>query len=318
METNNIYTWGMKKPKDTYIIKIVQEDGTILYPAYISWDDVKTTEAVNYFSNLYRNNWIVETIIDDGLLWAQEIKSWDSVKRYIIENESNDNVWKLLKDLDKLWAWTWFIDLMRKDLQVEDNKKLLLAYLDLAWFSENEKEKIKLALDVCIKAHEWQTQKRPQDLEWLDSIPYSNHPIVVALIAVRDLKMSASEIQACLLHDVIEDTEVKEKELKEMFSDEVINMVLDCSRNENETREQFIDRMKWLKWNSKIIKCLDRFHNIIRAFSINDPKYILRIINETKEVYLPAFENLEELKPIKTLFFDLLEELEKYYELLTK
>jgi hypothetical protein len=91
-------------------------------------------------------------------------------------------------------------------------------------------------------------------------------------------------------------------------------MVQDCSRNENETREQFMSKMKWLKWSSKIIKCLDRFHNIIRAFSIKDPKYISRIINETKEVYLPAFESLKELEPIKTLFFDLLEELEKYHE----
>lgn len=318
METNNTYTWGMEKPKITYIIKVVQQDGTTIYPAYISWDDSKVIEAVDYYSNIYRNNWTVETIIDDNLLWAREIVSWESIKKSIYENENNDKVWKLLKDLDKLWVWPWFIDLMRKDLQVEDNKKLLLAYLDVTWFSDNEKEKIKRALDVCIKAHEWQSQKRPQDLEWLDNIPYSNHPIVVALIALRDLKMNANEIQACLLHDVIEDTEIKENKLREMFSDEVMSMVLDCSRDENETREQFMDRMKWLKWSSKVIKCLDRFHNIIRAFSIKDPKYILRIINETKEVYLPAFENLKELDPIKTLFFDLLEELEKYYELLTK
>lgn len=314
METNNNYTEVMGSPKVTYIIKVVQNDGTIIYPAYISGDDSKVSEAVDYYSSIYRNNWNVETIIDDAILWAQNIASWDSVKKSIIESENDDNVWKLLRNLDQLWVWTWFIDLMRKDLQVEDNKKLLLAYLDVSWFSENEKEKIKLAMNTCIKSHEWQTQKRPQDLEWLDNIPYSNHPIVVALIALRDLKMSAEEIQGCLLHDVVEDTETKENELRKIFSDEVIDMVLDCSRNEDETREQFMNRMKWLKWSSKVIKCLDRFHNIIRAFSINDPKYISKIINETKEVYLPAFESFEELKPIKTLFFDLLEELEKYYE----
>lgn len=201
---------------------------------------------------------------------------------------------------------------MKKDLQIEDNKKLLLAYLDVSWFSEDEKQKIRLALDICIKAHEWQTQKRPQDLEWLDNIPYSNHPIVVALIALRDLKMTAEEIQACLLHDVIEDTKIKKNELKEIFSDEVINMIIDCSRDENETREQFMNRMKRLTGKSKIIKCLDRFHNIIRAFSIKDPKYISRIIIETKEVYLPSFENIKDLEPIKILFFDLLEGLERY------
>jgi (p)ppGpp synthase/HD superfamily hydrolase len=56
--------------------------------------------------------------------------------------------------------------------------------------------------------------------------------------------MSAEEIQACLLHDVIEDTEFEKEKLEEHFSEEVINMVQDCSRNENETREQFMSKMK--------------------------------------------------------------------------
>ncbi|MDP2090782.1 MAG: HD domain-containing protein [Candidatus Gracilibacteria bacterium] len=314
METINKNTEGMKKPNITYIIKVVQNDGTTIYPVYISGDDSKVAEAVDYFSNLYRNDGIVETVIDDTLLNSQELVSWESIKKSIFENTNSDNVGKLLKDLDKLGVGAWFIDLMRKDLQVEDNKKLLLTYLDVSGFSEDEKEKIKLAVDICLEAHEGQTQKRPQDLDGLDDIPYSNHPIVVALIGIRDLKMSAEEIQACLLHDVIEDTEFEKEKLEEHFSEEVINMVQDCSRNENETREQFMSRMKGLKGGSKIIKCLDRFHNIIRAFSIKDPKYISRIINETKEVYLPAFESLKELEPIKTLFFDLLEELEKYHE----
>jgi hypothetical protein len=54
-------------------------------------------------------------------------------------------------------------------------------------------------------------------------------------------------------------------------------------------------------------------HNIIRAFSINDPKYINRIILETREVYLPAFEKMEELRPVRDLFYDLSLELEEYY-----
>jgi hypothetical protein len=36
METINKNTEGMKKPNITYIIKVVQNDGTTIYPVYIS------------------------------------------------------------------------------------------------------------------------------------------------------------------------------------------------------------------------------------------------------------------------------------------
>jgi hypothetical protein len=55
---------------------------------------------------------------------------------------------------------------------------------------------------------------------------------------------------------------------------------------------------------------------MIRAFTISDADYIERYLAEIMEVYLPAFENMVELEPVRALFFDVLEELEKYLELL--
>lgn len=316
---------NIKTQQDIYIIKVQLNDGTVIYPAYISWNDIdlkqKLKSAINLFSSRYRNEWIVETIIDENILNTQEIKSFDTVINELFENENNDKVWKLLKELDELWIWAWFIDIMRKDLQVDDNKKLLETYLELSEFTQEEKERILLAMKIAIEAHKWDVQKRPQDDEWLDNIPYSNHPIQVAIIALRDLKMSAEEIEACLLHDVVEDTEIelnwatlKIWELEWSFSENTINMILDCTRKEWESREEFMEKMKLLIWKSKVIKCLDRLHNMVRAFSIKDSRYISRYLNETKEVYLPAFENMEELEPVKNFFFDVLEELELYYE----
>jgi len=327
METLNTSYEDMNNKKDTYIIKVQLNDGTIIYPAYISWNDIdfksKIENASELFSSRYRWKWIIETITDENILNSQDIKSWDTVKNEILENKNNDKVWKLLKDLDNLWVWSWFIDLMKKDLQVEDNIKLLKAYLNLSEFTEENKEKTLLAMQIAIEAHKWQVQKRKKNKEWLDNIPYSNHPIQVALFALKDLKMSAEEVQASLLHDVVEDTDIelnwttlKTWSIEWTFSENTINMILDCSRKDWESREEFMDKMKSLEWSSKVIKCLDRLHNMIRAFSIKDPKYINRYLIETKEVYLPAFERMEELKPIQNLFYDVLEELEKYYDIL--
>lgn len=310
---------------DKYIIKVILNNWSIIYPAYVLWDDLdfksKLKDATELFASRYKNEWFVETIIDENIENSQEIKSWDYVKKEIFENESNDKVSKLLKELDALWVSPWFLDVMRKDLQVEDNIKLLQTYLGLSEYSKEEKEKTLLAMEIAIEAHKWDSQQRPQDTDGLDNIPYSNHPIQVALLAIRDLKMSAEEVQASLLHDVIEDTDIEQNwttlktwEVEWTFSENTIHMVLDCSRETWESREEFMERMKLLKWRSKIIKCLDRFHNMIRAFSIKDPKYIKRCLSETKEVYLPAFETMDELKPIRKFFYDVLEELEWYYE----
>jgi hypothetical protein len=62
------------------------------------------------------------------------------------------------------------------------------------------------------------------------------------------------------------------------------------------------------------LKSIDRLHNIIRAFTINDPKYISRVIDETKLVYLEEFDKNPRLYKLQYMFFDLLEELEKYLE----
>lgn len=318
MEKLNSSYESEQKTNNKYIIAVKLEDLSTIYPTYVSDKDInfkeKLKDATDLFASRYRNKWVVETIIDENIIKSNNINSWDSVKKEILENESNDKVWNLLKELNNLWVSPWFIDVMRKDLQVEDNIKFLETYLELSDFSESDKKQTLLAMEIAIKAHEWQVQKRKKDKEWLDNIPYSNHPIQVAVMAIRDLKMSAEEVQASLLHDVVEDTKTKENKLREIFSDEVIDMVLDCSKNESETREEFMERMKLLKWSSKVIKCLDRLHNMIRAFSVKDPTYINRCLVETKEVYLPAFEKIKELKPLKIFFFEVLEELEKYYE----
>ncbi len=74
--------------------------------------------------------------------------------------------------------------------------------------------------------------------------------------------------------------------------------------------------MKTIDKDSKIIKCIDRYHNLIRAFSIKDVDYLDRYIDETQNVYVDGFENIEELRPLQIDFYDTLDELKKYRDIL--
>jgi len=316
-----------KKTMNTFIISIKFKDGSSKLVTYVPdnipyWEE-QLKDAITFFSNQYKDQWFVETLLDD-IIMNDTIPHWNTIKKDILKNETNDQVSKWLTNLQNIGTPSWLIETIRKDLQVSDNKKLLENYVSIADWNEQEKEETLLAMQIAIQAHEGQTQKRKKDSEWLDSIPYSNHPIQVANMALRDLKMSPEVVQACLLHDVVEDTEIeldgntlKSWELQGTFSHNTIQMMLDCTKKKDEPREEFMEKMKALEWDAKIIKCIDRLHNIIRSFGIKDAPYIARYLKETKAVYLPAFETIEALKPLKILFFDLLSEMEKYSEKIT-
>ena len=50
--------------------------------------------------------------------------------------------------------------------------------------------------------------------------PYITHPVAVASL-LADMRLDHETLMAALLHDVIEDTEIKEEELAEMFGSTV-------------------------------------------------------------------------------------------------
>ena len=54
--------------------------------------------------------------------------------------------------------------------------------------------------------------------------PYIIHPVEVAKILV-DLKVDTHTLIAAFLHDILEDTDTKPEEIKELFGDDVLNLV---------------------------------------------------------------------------------------------
>src|SRR6516225_1044115 len=75
---------------------------------------------------------------------------------------------------------------------------------------------IKKAYVYSAKVHQGQIRKSGE--------PYLVHPLEVAGL-LADLKLDEASIVAGLLHDTIEDTLAKPEEIKELFGDEVLDLV---------------------------------------------------------------------------------------------
>ena len=75
---------------------------------------------------------------------------------------------------------------------------------------------IEKAYEVAREAHKDQKRKSGE--------PYIIHPLCVAII-LAELELDMESIAAGLLHDVIEDTAISEKELEKTFGSEIVHLV---------------------------------------------------------------------------------------------
>ncbi len=130
--------------------------------------------------------------------------------------------------------------------------------------------------------------------------PYISHPIAVAEICA-DWKLDAQAIMAALLHDVMEDQDVKKEELIERFGAPVASLVDGLSKLEKIEFQSQIEaqaenfRKMLLAMASDVrvilIKLADRLHNM-RTLDVMAPDKKRRIASETMEVYVPIAHRL--------------------------
>ncbi|MBR0331391.1 MAG: bifunctional (p)ppGpp synthetase/guanosine-3',5'-bis(diphosphate) 3'-pyrophosphohydrolase, partial [Alistipes sp.] len=122
---------------------------------------------------------------------------------------------------------------------------------------------LKRAYDFAEKAHEGQFRKSGER--------YFNHPVAVAIILIK-LGMDSDTITAAFLHDVVEDTEFTEDDIREKFGKDVAMLVAGVTKLkkiQNATREetQAENIRKMLLAMAEdirviIIKLADRLHNM--------------------------------------------------------
>ena len=125
--------------------------------------------------------------------------------------------------------------------------------------------------------------------------PILSHPLSVA-IYLSDLSMDIETVTAALLHDLIEDTDITYKNIKDSFGTDVANIVdgvtkLDRIRYNTKEEAKADAIRKMVVAMSKdirvlILKLADRLHNIETLEHLNDWKQE-KIANETLYVYAP-------------------------------
>jgi GTP pyrophosphokinase len=136
--------------------------------------------------------------------------------------------------------------------------------------------------------------------------PYIIHPLDAAL-TVADLNLDGAAIAAALLHDVVEDCDVKPEEIAKRFGDDVarlvegvtklnkLNLLLPDEPSWDEAVQADNLRKMFLAMADDIrvviIKLADRLHNL-RTLEHLAPEKQKRIARETMELYAPLAQRL--------------------------
>jgi len=158
---------------------------------------------------------------------------------------------------------------------------------------------IEKAYQTAYQAHKDQTRKSGE--------PYIVHPLCVAII-LSDLEMDMETIAGGLLHDVVEDTDLTDADLREKFGDDVAILVDGVTKLQKlqfmGADGQSLDRQEMQAENLRkmflamakdirviLIKLADRLHNM-RTLKYQKPESQERIAKETLEIYAPIADRL--------------------------
>ncbi len=168
------------------------------------------------------------------------------------------------------------------------------------------------AVDMCVRFHEGQFRKSGE--------PYAIHPILVCALTAH-MGGDESMLIAALLHDVVEDTECSEDDLKYEFNEEVAHLVRGLTKivaiRENELASSSSNEklaasaMTFRKMllvsiedvRVLVIKLCDRLHNMLTISALRPDKQ-KRIAEETLMVYAPIAHRLG-ISTLKNLLEDM-------------
>ncbi len=129
---------------------------------------------------------------------------------------------------------------------------------------------------------------------------FVNHPIEVALI-LAELHMDTATLKAALLHDTVEDSEASIDEVRELFGDEVAELVDGVTKlgkiefesmseaQSNNLRKMLIAMAKDIR--VILIKLADRLHNMRTLAALPEARRIEKA-HETMDIYAPLAHRL--------------------------
>jgi len=156
-------------------------------------------------------------------------------------------------------------------------------------------EKVREAYEFAARAHANQKRRSGE--------PFVTHSVAVAAILVDLLGTGLDDtlLEAALLHDVVEDTEIDLPAIQRSFGPEVAALVdgvtkisgLHFDRPETEQAENFRKMLLSMARDLRVIliKLADRLHNM-RTLNALNPERARAIARETREIYAPLAHRL--------------------------
>jgi len=109
-----------------------------------------------------------------------------------------------------------------------------------------------------LKAHGQQVRKT-------DGSPYIIHPMMVAKKLAR-LNFPDEVIAAAMVHDVLEDTDITEQQLRQELGDKVVDIILPLSEDKKleweERKQKYITAVKNAGPETKAVSIADKIHNL--------------------------------------------------------
>ncbi len=175
-------------------------------------------------------------------------------------------------------------------------KKLLdkLEYLNTKVKNPVDIEEVKKAIYYARKYHGSQMHQSGD--------PYYSHPIEVAImlavfVAEEAPKLyTAIMLQAALLHDTIEDTELTEEMITKIFSIAVAKHVEGLTRikpyGKISAEESLNQLIKQKRHDTALIKLFDRVHNI-QTLGAKSPEKAKKVIKESLSAFVAISMHLE-------------------------
>ncbi|RIE09541.1 bifunctional (p)ppGpp synthetase/guanosine-3',5'-bis(diphosphate) 3'-pyrophosphohydrolase [Candidatus Cryosericum odellii] len=143
-------------------------------------------------------------------------------------------------------------------------------------------------------------RQRHGDQKRASGAPYMLHPVKAALV-LAGYRLDAETYAACLLHDVLEDTQTTGKELEDGFGSKVASLVEGVTKlhglNYLSREENNLENVRKIllamaaDLRVVLIKLADRLHNMRTLQYLSEDKQ-QRIAQETMEIYVPLAHRL--------------------------
>ncbi len=219
----------------------------------------------------------------------------------MIQTPAGRNVWLILL-VSKIFELFMYTEEERKE--ITHRYRILLR----EWKNRHSKEEalmVRKAFDFAVKEHSGMRRRTKE--------PYIYHPLEVATICAKDMRLDGTSIICALMHDIVEDTGTTIEEIEEMFNPRIamiiggltkIKGILDDGKRSIQA-EYFKHMIIALAEDMRVIliKLADRLHNMRTLDAMPRDKQ-LKIASETLTLIAPLAYRMG-LYNIKTELEDL-------------